>query len=133
MRLLAVLGSVLSISLAAACGGEDPPRLRTGELSDPVADCGDPAALPEIAGNEGPFTRCASDADCNTEAQHFCYQQEGKPGFCQVPDADVWCDGEGDVNLQTVPPLDDWGPGVCVYTEWRDWLCCSYPDRYACE
>src|SRR5688500_5236336 len=130
---LSITQIVIAMSLAAACGGEDPSSLRTGEITEPSppGECGDPASLPEIAGNEGPFARCASDDDC--QEFHFCYQQEGKPGFCQVGDADIWCDGEGDVNLQTVPPIEDWGPGVCVYTEWRDWLCCMYPDRYDCE
>lgn len=102
-----------------------------------VAGPSSPSACPTIdelspiATNEGPFTLCEADGDCSDG--HFCYGNDGQIGFCQVEDADIWCDGEGDVNLQTVPALPGWESGVCVYTDWRDYLCCTFPDDWDCS
>jgi hypothetical protein len=105
--------------------------------TEPGGDAGAPACpglgtLTPIAGGEAPFQLCASDADCDPDYQHFCYHAPGALGFCQVADADIWCDGEGDVNLQAVPPVPGWGPGVCVWQDWKDYLCCNAPGSWDC-
>ena len=96
------------------------------------SECPALASLPQIAVNEGPFTLCESVADCPDPEGHQCHQVDGSLGFCHSVDADVFCDGEGDVNLQTQPALPDWGPGICVPEAWRDYLCCTAPEDYDC-
>lgn len=112
---------------------EDDGRTTDGSAAGPNSPPACPAIeeLSPIATNEGPFTLCEADGDCSDG--HFCYGNEGQIGFCQVGDADIWCDGEGDVNLQTVPALSGWDTGVCVYADWRDYLCCAFPDDWDCS
>lgn len=96
----------------------------------PPVDCGE-LATPDLQGT--PFTLCASPADCPWPQSDLCYKAAGaETGFCQRGDADIWCDGEGDVNVRTVPALEDWGPGMCAPHEWRDFMCCRWPDEWEC-
>jgi hypothetical protein len=100
-----------------------------------VTECGPIEELPEIGGNEGSFALCDDDADCQARGdnQHICHHAEGKLGLCHVPDADSTCDGEGDVRLVTRPPRSEGDQGLCVPTEWRDYVCCALPDSFDCD
>jgi hypothetical protein len=94
--------------------------------------CPSAGSLPPIPGGDTEFRFCFQDIDCDLAQPQFCYHAPGEVGFCHTTDADTTCDVEGDVNLQSVPVQAAWGPGICVYTEWRDYLCCIAPGEWDC-